>query len=264
MRTLVVCLTMVTTAPIAAATEAADARLNGLSLLRSGGRVSVAVDMTTEPEKIVMRNVAPTILEVEVGPIGGRVDSQLLTPSLDVPFIAQLSLKEFTAGQRRSFIRMRMTLRSPSRTNVRVVGGTVYVDFAEIPVKLQRLPGRPPVPVTVAAAAPPAAAGQDGNYRQSIDASIARLNEVGPFLMSAASAPSPDVLNAVAQTLMTVHDSLRAVRVPAEAEAAPAHSMLTSAVALAIRAVASDFNGDRVAQARRALALVDDARALLP
>jgi hypothetical protein len=218
--------------------------------------------MTSEPNKIVMRNVAPTILEVEVGPISGRVDSQQLTPSVDVPFVSQVSVREFTAAQQRRFVRLRMTLRNPSRSNVRVVGGTVYVDLAELPARSQRLPSRAAISAALRPTATPSRPAADVSYRQTVDASVARLTEVGPFLLSAAGSPSPDVLAAVSETLTTVHDSLRAVDVPSSA--APAHDLLMSAVVLAARAVAADFSGDRVAQVRRALALVDDAKTLMP
>jgi hypothetical protein len=261
-RAVVVCLALHAGTPFTTVVEAAESRLTGISLLRSGERVSVAVDMTSEPNKIVMRNVAPTILEVEAGPISGRVDSQQLTPSVDVPFVSQVSVREFTAAQQRRFVRLRMTLRNPSRSNVRVVGGTVYVDLAELP-RSQRLPSRAAISAAFrSTATPPSRPAADVSYRQTVDASVARLTEIGPFLLSAAGSPSPDVLAVVSQTLTTIHDSLRAADVPSSA--APAHDLLTSAVALAARAVAADFSGDRVAQVRRALALVDDAKALIP
>ena len=262
MRATALCVALLAAPLSTAATEAAESRLTGVSLLRSGQRVSVAVGMTTEPQKVVMRNVAPTIIEVEVGPISGRIDSQQLTPAVDVPFVAQVSLREFTAAQRRTFVRLRMTLRSPSRSNVRVVGGTVYVDFSELPSPPKRLPSRPTIPTKNHLTAALSTPSVEVSYRQAIEAPVTRLAEVGPFLMSAAGAPSPEVLAAVGQTLTTVHDSLRTLSVPSEA--APAHHLLTSAVVLATRAVAADFNGDRVAQARRALQLIDDAKALMP
>ena len=261
-RAVLVGLLLLATAPFTTISQAADSRLKGVSLLSSGSRVSVAVDLTSEPNKVIMRNVTPTILEVEVGPISGRVDSQQLTPAVDVPFVAQVSLKEFTAPQRRTFVRLRMTLRGASRSNVRISGGTVYVDFAELPSRRQLLPSRPTPAATDRLTEAASKPGEGVSYRQAITEPVARLAEISPFLMSAAGAPSPDVLDAVGHTLTTVHDTLRALEVPTAA--APAHNLLTSAVVLATRAVAADFNGDRVAQARRALALVDDAKALMP
>jgi hypothetical protein len=104
-----------------------------------GSRLSVALDMATEPEKVVMRNVAPMMLEVEVGPVSGRVESQQLTPAVDVPFVAQVSIREFSVARRPTFLRMRVSLRGSSHSNVRIVGRTVYIDFATPAAKAQRL-----------------------------------------------------------------------------------------------------------------------------
>ena len=70
------------------------------------------------------------------------------------------------------------------------------------------------------------------------------------------------MLDALARTLTTVHESLRAIDVPGAAM--PAHNLLTSAVVLATRAVEADFKGDRLGQAHRALALFEAAKAQLP
>lgn len=267
-RAVVIALAMVVTGTFTADLQAADAKLTRVLLLRSGNRLSLAVEMTVEPQKVLMRSLGPAMLEVEVGPVSGRVDSQQLTPAIDVPFVGQVSIREFAAVDRPTFVRMRVRLRGPSHSNVRIVGRTVYIDFVAPNAARQTL--RDESAAAARLREPMARAPERGEstpsaelgYREAIGAPVARLMEIGPFLISAAHTPTADVLDAVARTLATVHDSLRAVDVPSAA--VPAHRLLTSAVVLATRAVATDFTGDRLAQARLALALVDDARAQIP
>ena len=82
---------------------------------------------------------------------------------------------------------------------------------------------------------------------------MARLAEIGPFLLSATKAPAPEVLGALGQTLTSVQESLRAIEAPSAA--APSHALLLSAVDHAKQSVDRDFSGDRAARARQAIAL---------
>ena len=79
--------------------------------------------------------------------------------------------------------------------------------------------------------------------------------------MSATGEPTPPVLKAVGDTLSTVNHSMQSVDVPPESR--HTHDALTAAIALATRAVDPLFAGDRVAQARQALAQLDRAKAEL-
>jgi len=110
--------------------EAANARAVRVTLLRSGDRMTLAIEMTAEPQKAVLRKLSPTVLEVETGPVAAPVRGLQLAPSAaGVPAITHVSIREYRARNRPSFVRARMTLGQPARGNIRVVGRVVYVDL---------------------------------------------------------------------------------------------------------------------------------------
>lgn len=247
-----------TGAVVLASSLAPGARFKQVRLERSADRVSLVVEMDTEPQKVVTHTDGRTMLEVEVGPVAGPAHGQELTPSAGMPFVEHVSVDAYEGANQDRFIRARVTLLGAPRTNVRVVGSRVYVDFdaSEAP---RRTPApRGDSPHERVAARP----SELVRYREASGPIVARLTEIGPFLVSASATPAPDVLHAVAETLHDVSESLRVIDVPGAA--APAHTLLNSAVSLAARAVTPEFDGDRVAQAHRALALVDAARAQIP
>jgi hypothetical protein len=105
---------------------------------------------------------------------------------------------------------------------------------------------------------PPSTSGRDA-YRSTIQPAIDRFDELKPFLLSAAASPSEPVLKAVGSTLVGIQGLLLSVDVPAESR--HAHDVLSSAVAAAVTAVSPTFGGDRAAQAKLALGLLEQARA---
>jgi len=247
--------------------EAAESRLERVLLLRSADRLSLVLELTAEPQKVVTHTLAGTTVEVEAGPVIGPVHAQELKPPEGVPFIAHVSVHEFAAANHAVFVRARVTLLGQGRSNVRIVGRRVYVDFAAFDVPRQRPPGLASAAdsrVRVARGVSWAGRSESEavNYQQAIGPPVARLKAIGPFLISAATTPTPDALDALARTLTTMHESLRAIDVPGAAM--PAHNLLTAAVVLATRAVEADFNGDRLAETHRALALVEAVKAHLP
>jgi len=90
-----------------------------------------------------------------------------------------------------------------------------------------------------------------------------RLEEIQPFLLSATSAPvpNPTVLNAVADAISNVQESLRGVQPPAKQ--GPPFQLLVSAASLAKEAVSADFHGDRAAKAKQSMAVLAAAKAQL-
>lgn len=115
-----------------------------------------------------------------------------------------------------------------------------------------------PAAPTPAAPVPPSTSGRDA-YRLAIQPAIDRFDELKPFLLSAAASPSEPVLKAVGSTLVGIQGLLLSVDVPAESRRA--HDVLSSAVAAAVTAVSPTFGGDRAAQAKQALGLLEQARA---
>jgi hypothetical protein len=245
--------------------RAADPRLVRVVLLRVADRISLALEMTGEPQKAALRVLSARALEVEAGPVSGVVREDQLAPASDGAFIKQVSIQRYTTANRAAFVRARVTFDAPGAGNVRVVGRTVYIDLTPMValrpnvLSAPRLSRREELPQNqqVAGGQPPKS-GSQSSYEQEVRSVLSRLTEVGPFLTSAAKSPADDVLRAVGGTLSEVEEPLRAMNVPQASR--PVHNVLLSAVAMASRAVAPDFRGDRVIEAQRALALLDAAK----
>ena len=138
-----------------------------------------------------------------------------------------------------------------------------YVMEPPVPVTSDTATRRPNEPIT-----PKSGSGRpDGasfsrdrdvaSYEAAIQPALDRMERLAPFLVSAAASPSAPVLKALEETLMTISQSIVAVDVPAQSR--EAHQLLTSALSLATHAVAPTFGGDRTAQTREALTLIDRA-----
>jgi len=244
--------------------RAADPRLVRVVLLRVADRMSLALEMTGEPQKAALRVLSSRAVEIEAGPVSALLREEQLAPDSNVAFIRQVLIQKHTSTNRVTFVRARVTFDAPGAGNVRVVGRTVYVDLTPIAAFRPEIPQAPrlerqriaPQPQAVARAQPQSPA--PSSYKQAVRPHLARLTEIGPFLTSAAAAPADDILLAVSGTLAQVEEPLRAMNVPQASRAA--HSVLLSAVTTASRAVAPDFRGDRVVQVQRALALLDAAK----
>jgi hypothetical protein len=253
--------------------RAAEPRLVRVVLLRVADRMSLALEMTGEPQRAALRVLSDRALEIEAGPVSGLVRDQQLAPASDDAFIRQVSIQKYTNANRAAFVRARVTFDAPGAGNVRVVGRTVYIDLTPMVALRPTVPPAPrfsrreqipqnrrreaiPPDQQVARAQP--RSGSQTSYAQAVQPVLSRLTEIGPFLASAAKTPADDVLRAVGGTLSEVEQPLRAMNVPQASQ--PVHNVLLSAVATASRAVAPDFRGDRVIEAQRALALLDAAR----
>ena len=243
--------------------RAADPRLLRVVLLRVADRMSLALEMSGEPQKAALRVLSARALEIEAGPVSGLFREEQMAPASNVAFIRQVWIQKHTAGTRASFVRARVTFDAPGAGNVRVVGRTVYVDFMPVTTFRPELPRaprleRPQVPPQLQRPPNMQAQTASGSYEQAVRPLLTRLTVIGPFLASAAATPADDVLSAVSGTLAEVEQPLRAMNVPQASRAG--HNVLLSAVTTASRAVARDFRGDRVVEAQRALALLDAAK----
>jgi hypothetical protein len=245
--------------------RAAEPRLMRVVLLRVADRMSLALEMTGEPQKAALRVLSDRALEIETGPVSGLVKEEQLAPAYDGAFIRQVSIQKYTNANRAAFVRARVMFNAPGAGNVRVVGRTVYVDLTPMVALRPNLPPAPPLSrreeVTrnqQAARVQQPKSGSQSSYEQEVRSVLSRLTEISPFLTSAAKTPADDVLRAVGGTLSEVEQPLRVMNVPQASR--PVHNVLLSAVATASRAVSPDFRGDRVIEAQRALALLDAAK----
>jgi hypothetical protein len=184
-------------------------------------------------------------LDIEAGPLSAPPHVALVEPPAGMPLVTHALVEPSPAGAAdEHFLRARITVRSAVAGDVRVEGGRVYIDLSSAqPARAAASAAQPARPASAAAS----------RQRDSVGPVIARLREMEPFVRSAANEPAPDVLRALHQTLTGVEASLRATP-PGSGDA---HATLLSAVAMARSAVAPDFTGDRVTQARGAFTLVD-------
>ena len=120
------------------------------------------------------------------------------------------------------------------------------------------VPTAPPVVGPRAAAASQV---NEAQYRQAIGPVFARFEEIQPFLRSAVTTPTPEVLAAISGTFAELEQTLKVTDVPRSSQGA--HGLLTSAVQLARGAVAPAFSGDRMTQVREAMAQFRAAKAQL-
>jgi hypothetical protein len=245
--------------------RAADPRLVRVVLLRVADRMSLALEMTGEPQKAALRVLSSRALEIEAGPVSGLFKEEQLAPASEGAFIRQVSIQKYINANHVAFVRARVMFDAPGAGNVRVVGRTVYVDLAPMIAFRPVLPRAPrlerreePPQGQQAVRAPQPKSAPPNSYEQEVRSVLARLTEIGPFLASAAKTPADDVLRAVGGTLAEVEQPLRVMNVPQASR--PVHNVLLSAVATASRAVAPDFKGDRVIEVQRALALLDAAK----
>lgn len=140
------------------------------------------------------------------------------------------------------------------------------VQYAKEPSRSRRVPAAADAPARVPAAPVPASPAVSAPapavaYQAQVQPAIDRLEQLTPFLVSASTSPSAPVLKALQETLATLGRSVETLAVPAESR--HVHQLLTSAISSATTAVTPAFAGDRAAQARQAIALLNQLKAEL-
>jgi hypothetical protein len=234
-------------------------------LLSAGGRTSLVLQFAEEPKKVATRQVDGSTIEIDAGPLVSPHDAQRLMAAAGMPAVVEVGLENVASG-RAPLLRARIALQGAIRSDVRVVGRRVYVDF--VPTSEGRLPATSrgagkPAPTTASYVSGRTTTSYVGaglsrpdprthSYDDVIAPTVARLRELEPFLLSATTSPTPQVLTAIGGLLRELEGSLHAVDVP-EAKAS-AHASLLSALAQARRSVAEDFGADRASEARQAIA----------
>lgn len=245
--------------------SAADTRFRHVSLLQARDRVSLVFELTSEPESVSTRRVSAAVLELDAGPVVAPDRPTSFMAPAGVRFVMGVSIQGGSGAGGR--LKARITLLERARTAVRVLGRRVYVDFSPDSVPVPRPPRRNASPAAPAApqepvaapAAPDAPVPASGEaYRTAVQPAIERFEQLIPFMKSASATPSEPVLKAISSTLTGIQAVLLSVDVPGESRSA--HDQLSSAVATALTAVSPTFSGDRAAQTRQALSLLEQAR----
>jgi len=249
---------------------AADPSVMRVAVVPSAGQMSLVVELSDEARSVSTQQVTPTLLLVEAGPIALPLNRQILNAPSGLALIQKVSIDEGTTGKEH-VLRLGVTMKRPAPSNVRVVGRRVYIDFlvADTPAAVgppRRATAGESIPVqqrqsrlTSNRNAAPAPEGGP----QALTGATSRLEEIQPFLLSATSAPvpNPTVLNAVADAISSVQQSLRVMQPPAKQ--GPSFQLLISAASLAAEAVSADFRGDRASKAKQSMAVLAAAKAQL-
>jgi hypothetical protein len=232
----------------------------GVVMVAAAGRLSVVLELPVEPRRVETRRPEGTVLEVDAGPVATGLTHHEWSAPGGVDLINQLSVERHE-GLDGTSMRTRLVIPALTQNNVRVVGRRVYIDLW-MPASRRDVPVQSSRTAAVDVRQPEernkeeemAAANPEDAYRDAVAPILARIAEIEPFLLSAASAPTPDVLNAVGKTLSGVDEWIRTLEPPAAS--AQAHAALVSGVHLAMQAVAPGFAGNREDQARAAIAAI--------
>ena len=260
----------------ASSSFAADPSVMRVAVVPSAGQMSLVIELSDEARSVSTQQVTPTLLLVEAGPIALPLKRQVLDAPSGLELLQKVSVDEGTNAGKEHVLRLGVTMKRSAPSTVRVVGRRVYVDFmvadGPVPVAPPRAAGAPMAlqkrqsgPMPSRNVIPAAAAGQQAvtGGQQSLTGATSRLEEIQPFLLSATSAPVPNpaVLNAVADAISSVQESLRSVQPPAKQ--GPSFQLLVSAASLAKEAVSADFHGDRASKAKQSMAVLAAAKAQL-
>ena len=258
-------------------------------LVAAPGRMAVAFELTEEPQEATGRRLDSTTFAVTAS-AGPTIDAQEWNAPSDVQLVKHVSVAADPRGLQglQAFV----TVAENALATVRLQGTRVYVDVSRAqldfdeqpPAALPAVtpPARPmavprPAPAQAQQASAPAQAQQASapvgpraggaspgdvtQYRQAIGPVFARFEEIQPFLRSAVSTPTPEVLAAIAGTFAELEQTVQAANVPRAAQGA--HGLLLSAVQMARGAVSPNFSGDRMSQVREAMAQFQAAKAQL-
>lgn len=226
----------------------------GIVVVGAAGRVSVVLELRDEPRQVVASRsgaTGGTMLEIDAGPLKSSVGSRHWSAPQGVDLVEQVSVGEHDEDGAR-FMRTRLTVPQSARHNVRVVGRRVYIDLWSPqagPIEVRSRRAAVAVEESGPAAPPPPPAEE---YGEALRPAVARFDEIEPFLISAVTAPNPDVLPVMEKTLVSLKDWMRTIAAPAES--AGAHESLVVALNEAVTSVKADFDGDRAGQARDAIA----------
>ncbi len=221
-------------------------------MVAAAGRVSVVIELPTEPRHLQTRRPEGTVLEVDAGPATTAIALQEWTAPDGVDLINLVSVERHE-GLSGTSLRTRVTMPALTQSNVRVVGRRVYIDFWRPESRADRvLRASRPAPVVEEDIEEDVPEGNPEDiYRQAIAPVVTRVGEIEPFLMSAVASPAPDVLAAVGKTLRAVQEWIGTIDAPSDS--ASSHDALVESVRLAVQAVEPEFAGDRAAQARLAV-----------
>ncbi len=135
-----------------------DARAEGANarvlLLPAGARTSIVVELDDEmPEATAIEATDSQSVEVEIGPVRGKVVNQVLEAAQDSPLVRQVRVSGVTQGADGTVISIRVTAKSPVSGTVRRAQRRIYIDL--VPLTASARASRQPDPVSATEAPKP-------------------------------------------------------------------------------------------------------------
>jgi hypothetical protein len=247
----------------------------GVLLLGAPDRLSLVFELQSEPRQVTSARPDAATLQIDAGPMPAPAQPQQWSAPDGVHLLHTVSVDAVAAQGGLNYVRARVALPEFAKANVRTEGRRVYVDLTW-PLEEEQDP-RTPRRATVSApqeensSVParqhePGSSGQKQNspaqqerYREEILPIHQRINEIRPFILSAAQSGSTDVYAALDSTLANLEASLVAMSVPPSE--AGQHQLLIAATRSARSGLEPGFSGDRLAHAQKALTMFDGAMA---
>ena len=112
-----------------AATDLGGAALQVHLLEGTGAQATLAIELQSEPRMAMLRGVSSRAFDIDLGPVSGMVREQDLVAAAAGSGVSRVSVRK-VAGNGEGLVRIRVNLDVPGQGNVRVVGRTIYADFA--------------------------------------------------------------------------------------------------------------------------------------
>jgi hypothetical protein len=241
-----------------------------VALLAAPERLSLVLELESEPRQVKSSRPGPSTVEIDAGPMATAAHPQHWAAPDGVHLLQTVAIEGHEAAGGLHYVRARVTLPEFAKANVRTAGRRLYVDITwpladeetraprQASTAASRSEATAPEPMTPASK-PVSAARLEEEYRVAIAPVRERATSVQPFLLSAVQSGSAEVLAAMDQTLADLEATLVAMQVPA-AEA-DQHQLLLSAARIARRGLEPGFTGDRLAHTRQAIAMFEGALA---
>jgi len=197
---------------------------NTVVMISAPGVSSIVFEMTRPPKAIEAKRTSVATIDVsvgadpQVGASGGSDqadDFETLALPDGVSLIRDLSVR----NEGTSSIRAHVVVPGDVQSRLRLEGKRVYLDLAwpTAPWRIGAAGPRGPA-VQAAAVGGPVLSDQPQSSREQLDAAIARVHEIEPFVTSAVAAPEPDVLAALSRSLDGVRATVQRLTLTPDAE----------------------------------------------
>jgi sporulation related protein len=247
----------------------------GLILLGAPDRVSLVLELQSEPRQVTSARPDASTLQIDAGPMATPAQPQQWSAPDGVHLLHTVAIETLAAQGGLNYLRARVALPEFAKANVRTEGRRVYVDLMW-PLENEedpRAPRRAAVdPEATHDSGSPSRTQESDNggqkqnsqaneqqYRDEIQALHQRIREIRPFILSAAQSGSTDVYAALDSTLSVLEASLVGMRVPAPEVGQ--HQLLIAATRTARSGLQPEFSGDRLANAQKAITMFEGAMA---